>query len=769
VVGRVTVTGNLTSDPDRIVRTFEMPTGMKYSRDAVGRGIRKLIALGLFDDAWVERSQVHNGVVDLLIHVAERPRIGKIEFTGNRKKETSDLEKKLILHPGEVYSPTAVQTQIDSLLRYYHEEGYARAEIHAETDTSGVKHQMVLRFVVAEGEKVKITRIVLQGAQALREDKGRKQLKTRKHGLFGGGEVKEDEEFPENKERLEAYYRARGYRDMRVVTQEVVPGATPQRLTLRIVVEEGIRYRMGKVTWTGNAVLSTAELQHLWPAKPVVWYDASKIEKTQGDAFAAYAEKGYLTIGVEPVESVHDSNVVDVQFHVAEGKPSNIRLVSITGNKNTREKVIRRELEFHEGDRFRRSSVARSRDDLMRLGLFEDVMPDLAAAESSDVDVVLKVKEKQVGTASAGAGYTAQNGLTGFIELSHNNVLGNGQSLALHLERGSTSNNYSLSFTEPWFHDSPTLLGFSLYNTLTNQTIYREKHVGGSTQIGRPLPWPDFSRGSISYRLEDITIDHVDTAAVAASGVATSQVLQGFHEGIATRTSAVDLNYVRNSTDNAFYPTRGSRQSISTELAGGPFGGQVNFLKHRLEGRWYFRSVLKGVTTMVRARWGVLGHYPDQHEGVPIYERFRLGGGSTPDPLRGYDDYQVVPDEFDYTVTSRVLSRIDSTTTPGTRDSIFANVISRVRYPGGRIMSLYTVEQQFPIVLPLRGVVFFDAGNTWDQWRDIQPAHLKLGAGIGFRLEIPLLGNVGFDLGYGFNRDDGPRLKGSFLLGNVNF
>ena len=102
-------------------------------------------------------------------------------------------------------------------------------------------------------------------------------------------------------------------------------------------------------------------------------------------------------------------------------------------------------------------------------------------------------------------------------------------------------------------------------------------------------------------------------------------------------------------------------------------------------------------------------------------------------------------------------------------DTTYNYYTSKVRYPGGRYMTLYGLEQQFPIVVPLRGVVFFDAGNTWDQWSEIQPLKLKLSVGIGFRMEIPMLGNIGFDYGYGFNRDDGPRGKGHFLLGSVNF
>ena len=449
-----------------------------------------------------------------------------------------------------------------------------------------------------------------------------------------------------------------------------------------------------------------------------------------------------------------------------EGSPSNVRLIHIAGNHGTREKVIRREIDIHEGDRFKRSALVRSQGDVFRLGFFEDVQIDFVPAESTDVDITLKVKEKQVGTASAGAGYTAQSGLTGFIELGHNNVLGNGQSLSLHLERGAKRSDYYLSFTEPWFRDTPTLLGFSGFKTNRELDLYNERRTGGSVRLGRPLPWPDYSRGSFTYQLEDVIID-IDKTTLSAQD---SIVLRGLKNGQPTRTSSVSGYFLRNSANNPFYATKGSRLSIESEAAGGPFGGSVNFHKHRIEARAYLPSILKGITTMVRGRIGLLGEYADQNLDVPPYERFRLGGGTTPDPLRGYDDYMVVPDKFIRDVKTGTISSIDSVTTPGVKDTLYRTTV--VRYPGGRFMTLLTLEQQFPIAHPLHGVLFFDAGNTWDLVQEARPFDLKLGAGAGIRLEIPLLGNIGFDCGYGFNRGDlrdHPRWVGHFLLGQTSF
>jgi outer membrane protein insertion porin family len=440
-----------------------------------------------------------------------------------------------------------------------------------------------------------------------------------------------------------------------------------------------------------------------------------------------------------------------------------VRYVVISGNKNTREHVIRREISIHEGDRFQRSALVRTQGDIFRLGIFEDVGIDFSPAESTDVDIQLKVKEKQVGTASAGAGYTAESGVTGFLELGHNNVLGNAQTLQLHLERGGRRSDYSLGFTEPWFRGTPTLLGINLFNSTRDRDVYSEQRVGGSVRVGRPLPWPDYTRGTLAYAMENVTLDSLGFLTPA-----DRIALRGLSLGTATLTSSVELNLTRNNTNNPFYPTKGSRLMINNQFAGGVIGGAVDFDKLRLEGRLYLHGLLPFMTTMVRARFGFLMPV-ESGKPVPEYERFRLGGGTTVDPLRGYDDYQVVPPK--YIVRAPIAYRPDTViSAPG--DTTITQVPfawQTVRYPGGRFMAVYTVEQQFPIVAPLRGVIFFDAGNTWDMPNEVNPHDLLMGAGGGLRMEIPLLGNVGFDYGYGFDRDDRPKWVGYLLIGNVNF
>ncbi len=339
-VGEITVAGNVRTETDRIRRAFAVTPGGRYDKDSLRRGIRALVELGLFRDVWLEELP-HGDTADLVIHVSERPRISKITFTGNHKRESSELEKKISLRAGDILTATTLQTQVDSLLRYYHDEGFARAQVRTAVDTSATTAEAAVRFEITEGEKVRITRIAFEGVQAFPWKRVRKTMKTHPHGFFGGGEIKDDT-FADDREKIEAFYHDHGHRDARVDDVRLEPGGKPRDLTMIVKVDEGPAYRIGTVTWTGGTIVAPDRLRHLPQPKSGEAYNASRIEKAREAAFAEYAERGYLYVAIDPRETVRDSTTVDVAYTIAEGKPSQVRYVNIEGNRNTREKVIRR-------------------------------------------------------------------------------------------------------------------------------------------------------------------------------------------------------------------------------------------------------------------------------------------------------------------------------------------------------------------------------------------------------------------------------------------
>jgi outer membrane protein insertion porin family len=752
-IASITLEGRARVDSLRIVRAFDLRPGRPYETRAVREGLLRLWATNLFDDLEVRGRTAPDGV-HLVLHVAERPRIARISFTGNDKKSEEDLAPHLGYRAGDAWRPRLLVTARDSILAEYQKDGYRDVQVTATADSTS--SGMWVQFAIGEGKKAQVTAIAFEGNQAFPADRLDDQLKSKKKGFpFKSGTVKE-ENLAEDLERLRTFYRENGYRDVRVERLPLAPDPKGSGVVLAHRIDEGPYYRMGSVAWEGNSTVPTTALAALPQPRPGGAYDGTRIRQAVEGAYARYAEEGYLYLQVDPAETVRDSNVVDVVFRIAEGPPSLVHQVKISGNTYTKENVIRRELDLREGDLFRRSRLVNTQQNVFRLGYFEDVGVDFQPAESTDVDIILRIKEKQTGTASAGAGYSSDGGLSGFVNLGHNNLFGNGQAVNIQLERGSTRRSVDLSFTDPWYRNTPLSLGGSAYynereigSDDDDVVQYEEKRRGFSVQVGRPVPGIRYTRALARYRLEgtDISIGNESAASPSLRALAT----QG--EQV---TSGVELSLTRNSTNHPFYPSRGQKGTASIELAGGVLGGDYDFNKARLDSRWFTRSPVPGWATMFRLRGGVLASLTRGGE-VPLYERFRLGG-VTFDGLRGYDDYQIVPAE------NLSFPRFDSGSEVGLGN--FGRL--RTPYPGGRVFSILTAEQQFVIVNPVHGILFAEAGNTWNRFGDVRPFDLYKSAGVGVRVEVPILGNVGFDYAYGFDRLV-PGWKGHFLFGAFFF
>src|SRR5437667_1178291 len=448
----------------------------------------------------------------------------------------------------------------------------------------------------------------------------------RRSGVFKPEHLDKDET------KLRLYMRTRGYKDADV--DSIVPADVPdgKGVILHVFLREGPRYRFGQLTWTGNTAVPTSALVLATVPKPGTIYNEAQVQKTLENAYTLYQEQGYLFLSIDPKMADRDS-IVDVDFQVQEGTRSKIANLEITGNTRTRENVIRREASVYPGDIFRRSTLMRTQRDIFGLGFFQDVNVDYEpTGDSADIKLTLKVQEKQTGTASAGAGFASSTGLTGFIELGHNNLFGNGQSVNLHLERGGKRSSYEIAFTDPWFRDSPLTVGFSLFNTERELDVYNRKDVGGGIRFGRPVPWPDYTRGLISYDLRNVTLSNF----IAHQPGESSNLTTLRNTDWPRLVSSVTLSFSRTSTDNPFYASKGSRTTWTNTVAGGALGGVEEFYKSTFEIKNFSR--LQGpFVLMIRGRTGFLGG-----SSVPDYERFRLGGTAV-DYLRGYPDYYVVP------------------------------------------------------------------------------------------------------------------------------
>ncbi len=745
----VYVEGLVRVDSSLVLRKFGVRPGKPFLMEAVRQGLHALYALGYFSDLQVSADTLDDGKLALLLEVEERPTVGGVDFVGNKHVDSSKLKTAQSLNPGDWVDEEGLVSETAKLREYYRGEGYAGARVNAKLVPPGSRTPAVV-YDIEEGDKVKILAIQFAGNSHFEDKQLRKEMEAKPKGFLRGGTYKPDE-VNEDASRIATFYRDHGYRDAVVHVPTITYDSTGRNITAEYKVDEGARYRFGITRYAGSSLLPDSALARFVTYKTDDVYSEAQIRKSLEGLYQAFQERGYIFVNVDPQMGVRDTTV-DLQYAITEGKIAHLHEIHVTGNTHTKEKVIRRELSMRQGDVFRRSGLQRSQRDVFALGLFSDVGIDYKPLPepnpNGDVDLTFKIAEKQTGTASMGAGYSSSTGLTGFADLGHKNIFGGGQSANLHLERGNQLSNYEVSYNEPYFKDTPTSVGFDIYNTFRNRnstsltsvtTRYDQRRRGGAVTIGRPLSFLDYSRISVSYRLEDVSLENFlfDSVSVCDihdtltggkdTCIASHRTKSPGQEDLQyladqkypQRTSTISTLFSRNSTNNPFYPTEGSALTYRLGVTGGPLGGAVSFNKNVLDWRHYVHA-FGPFTFMHRHRLGVLAgnHNGDQ---VPLYERFRLGG-TTEDYLRGYPDYYVVPD----------LARPET---------------------GGKWMTSNSFELQFLAVDPVHGVVFFDAGNSWGSWHDLErnPLKLRTSVGAGVRLEIPFLGPVGFDYAYGFD------------------
>jgi outer membrane protein insertion porin family len=454
------------------------------------------------------------------------------------------------------------------------------------------------------------------------------------------------------------------------------------------------------------------------------------MENSLMEMYSIFGEGGYIYASVVPHESVRSDTIVDVEYEIVENNPAHVRLVDIEGNRRTREKVIRREIDLMPGRIFKRSLLVKSQRAVFNLGFFEDVLLDSKPVnEQGDIDLIFQVKEKATGQIGMGVAYSATDKMTGYLTLSIPNLMGRGESSYIKLETGEKKKNVEVGFVEPWLFDTPMSAGLDLFYVTRERVGYNDKHVGASVTASRPIPWPEYTKAYWTYTLEKVEYNVDDSTKVG------SYILSQVGKRTASSTR---LTLVRDSRDSFFNATMGTRNMVMGEFSGGYLGGQVKYQKYEAESRWYHPFIWKNAV-MLRVRGGYVDGYT-AGEVVPVSERFLLGGVGDWG-LRGYSD-------FGYDI--------------GPRDS-FGNPL------GGKVALVTNAEYKIFLAKGIYWLFFADAGNIWEGLKDVKlesKDDLKKGAGFGIRLEIPMMGVMGFDFGYGFDQKN-PSWQPHFQIGTT--
>lgn len=716
----IQVTGNNKIDRELILSTSGIRIGDQFHPEIVSGAIKSLYQLNVFEDVNITIEEVTRGTgLKVNIIVDELPVVTKLNYDGNKTLSNSKLEEIGILKLGSYWSPILKAENTRRIMNEYRSKGYTLAEIdyivnNVYSDRGIISKDskpdaVEIRVRIKEGKKVVVRRINIFGNNEIQTKRLLSKMKTKRRGLFRSGTFDEDK-FQEDLRLIVEYYKAEGFIDARILkTEQIIED--DRFYILNIYLEEGQKYYFGKVDVKGNQHFDRQTILDRFTFKENEVFNMEKFNRQLGSVASMYYEEGYIYSDFDPVINKAD-NKVNIELVIIENNRAKIHKIHITGNTKTKEKVIRRQLAVAPGDFFRQSRVIRSQQNVYNLGFFEpDMGLDYQPINSNgDVDLYLNVTDKTSGSANGGIGYNSRDKVVGQFSIAHNNLFGNYWQGNLKWEFSKSSQNIELGFTNPYLFDTDVLFGFSIYHTQKEWSDFNYKIFtnGGSIRFGYPIKFVDNSRIIAGYSLYSKKYEIRNYNAYYSPNLGRLDELGWQY------TSAVNMTLVRDSRDNIFFPTSGSRATLYSEIAGGALGGDFNYFKQIAEVSWFTPAFYK---TVLRTKWrmGYITGYGNSSNAIPPDERFYLGG-TGPDGIRGYADRSIGP--------------IDG----GAREIIFSTEL------GIPISSDQVV-----------GLLFLDSGNCFNKFEDFNFRDFKKGAGTGIRIRTPF-GLIGFDYAHNFER-----------------
>jgi outer membrane protein insertion porin family len=727
-VKEIVVTGNRQVSSDKVLRVIRIAPGSPYEVNKLQEALKRLFATKQFQyvQAYKEDTSSPDSV-RVVVRVDEYPKVEDIRYEGNKHVDDDDIKEVIDVSAGTFIRPALLSHDKEAIADLYKEKGYYRVAVNDSIVSDPETRGLVLLYVVDEGQKVSVKHIDFIGVRGLDTEELRGVMSTKQDSWLRGGDFK-PKEFEEDKEKILTLYRSWGYLDAEIQDTELVFSDDGKHLDLFITVNEGKQYYVGDVTWSGNELFPDAAISSMVTMEEGQVFDDTEFAMVQANISTLYADKGYIYATVSPQKNI-DRSVVGVKFDITEGQPAHIREINITGNTKTYEEVIRRQLVISPGDVFLRSRLIRSLREVFNLGFFAgppQVIPG-RPDENGDIDITLRVEEKPAGQFRLGAGFSQLNRVSGFIGVQEPNFLGRGLRIGFNWEFSRYRQNIDVSLTEPWFAGTPTEVSFNVYNrqqSAVRQQFFTDRRTGFGVRVGRPFPWFDYTSMFVRYTLERVDLSDF------SPGYFGPLLLTPWPQ----TTSAVGVTLLRNSTDNPFHPTAGTRTILRGQWTGGALGGDINFQRYEVDFSWYdplfWRFVLE-----IRNQFGVLDGYESPLQ-VPDYEKYRLGGNRRWG-LRGYDFFEVVPR-------------------------------GNQPFVGGRFMQISTLQVSFPISDPtIWGLFFAEGGNTWNSFQEATLFDLRKGVGFGVRIELPMLGTVGLDYGYGIDRIGGAAWEPHITFGGT--
>ena len=581
--------------------------------------LKQLYATGLFND--VSLNMKNDGL--LIIKVAENPIINKVLFDGNDKVDDEMLKGELQLAPRSTYSRAKVQEDVQRILEIYKRTGRYAVVVEPQIIERD-QNRVDLIFKIDEGPLASINKVNFVGNKHYSDDDLQSEImskESRWYRIFSSAENYDSEKTNYDKELLRRFYFKRGYADFRVVSAVAELSPDKKSFVLTFVLDEGKRYKIRSLDITSDiADVDTAALKPAVQLETGDWYNADKVEKSVTALTDELGKKGFAFVDVEP-EMTKDTAAgeIDLTFHVKEGERIFVDRINITGNTRTYDKVIRREFRIDEGDAFNVSKIKDSRRNVENLDYFSKVNIETMPKDDNKADINVDVEEKSTGYFNVGVGYSTVNGALVRTGVTENNFRGLGQRLGLDIGVSQRSQEYDVSFTEPYFLNRRLRAGFDLFRTeqdYQDEGSYDSESTGGRLRLG--WNYTDDLSQQFRYTLRQDKISNVDSEA--------SYYIK--EEAGKYNDSSVGQTIVYDKRDSAFNPKEGYFISFGNDVSG--LGGDEKYLKFDAKLYQYY-TLADYYTFKLFANAGYITGYGGKD--VRLSNRYYLGGST----LRGFD------------------------------------------------------------------------------------------------------------------------------------
>ncbi|MEE8329858.1 MAG: outer membrane protein assembly factor BamA [Thermodesulfovibrionia bacterium] len=720
IIKLIEIKGNKKIEQETILANIKSKIGSPFSQKIVQEDIKKLYSLGYFDDVRVE-IETFEGGINLIFIIKGKPTVVSVDFQGNKKFEIDELKEKVTIAPGAIANHFLITDNVKNIISFYESEGYLHAKV-LPIIRKVSEDAVAITYQIDEGSKVKIKKITIEGNKSISSRNIKKAMKTKERWIFSfltGSGIYKKEEIKTDMERIKKLYQSNGY--IQVVISDPVVTLNPERteLYIKITLSEGDKFKIGEISFKGNTIFNSTEFyQHIETSTGKI-FNRSALRDDIDSILNLYTEKGYATADINPIFHVNSKEkLVNIVFSVTEGEIFRIGRIEIIGNTKTRDKVIRREMRLDEGETYNSRLLKRSYQRISNLNFFDTVeLNPKPQVKEKLVDIDIKVKEKLTGMLTFGGGYSSIDKLIVTGEITQINLFGKGLYLKLRADFSASRTNYNISLRDPWFLDKPVSASINLYNDVFEYPEYDKEALGGSIGFGKELS--EYVGGNIKYTFEDVTISDIGDDA---SSIIKEQEGQKI-------TSSISPSIWRDTRDNYLDPTSGSKNSISATYAG--IGGDNYFVKTLFDSLWYF-PVIWDTTFSLRGRFGYASGLKGRK--LPLYERFYVGGINT---VRGLAFGEGGPRDE----TGEVIG--------GTKELIF-----NAEY-------IVPIEKN----LRLKGVVFFDAGKSFDDYEEAKS--LRTTAGFGVRWMSPF-GPIRLEWGYNLSKKaDESSSKIEFAVGGL--